>query len=60
LPLGTVTILCIDLGTDMVCILLKIDYIFIWQLTACDYKLGTGHFTGLRRGWIWHYEKAPT
>jgi sodium/potassium-transporting ATPase subunit alpha len=29
LPLGTVTILCIDLGTDMVCILLKIDYIFI-------------------------------
>lgn len=32
LPLGTVTILCIDLGTDMVCILLKIDYISVWHL----------------------------
>ncbi len=50
LPLGTVTILCIDLGTDMVCILLKIYYISLFDSWQYDYELGTGHFTGLRRG----------
>ena len=59
LPLGTVTILCIDLGTDMVCIIDKITCVSHHINWRC-YETGPGYLTRLWRGRIWHYEKAST
>lgn len=50
LPLGVITILCIDLGTDMVCC--PIAFPLCWQSTPLSIPSpplnpGTGHLLGL-------------
>ncbi len=58
LPLGTVTILCIDLGTDMV-----FNGVLAWKRTKTDElitDIGSGHLIGLRKGRSRHHEATPT
>ncbi len=61
LPLGTVTILCIDLGTDMVFnsfLILKMETEKNTDESITE--IGSGHLTGLRKGRSRHHEETPT
>ena len=58
LALGTVTILCIDLGTDMV--IKAISNSNKMKLLILYCQLGSCYFIGLRRSRIRHYETSAT
>jgi hypothetical protein len=57
LPLGTVTILCIDLGTDMVN---HFEFSYTHTHTKTNFPTGTGHLSCLRRIRIRHHEASPS
>jgi magnesium-transporting ATPase (P-type) len=60
LPLGTVTILCIDLGTDMVNHFEFSDTKIRRRISNYILPTGTGHLSCLRRIRIRHHEASPS
>lgn len=65
LPLGTITILCIDLGTDMVCAAFLTVHLFVCMCVQLFFLLyrprtGSGYLFGLWRGWIGHHDAGAS